>query len=358
MAEATFDIQIRVLSCERCGAPLRVGEAGGTIRCEYCGTQMVVGRRQLASARTAHALHGDARIAKLRMDTGRPLPDNPYSTVRPPPGCEALTRSAQVLEPLGQRFREALALVRAQRSFEHERLLWWCATMLNQGYGMLGKHIERRGVLERAIEEIHDPGFRHLLYVNLAGAAARAGELGAAWRWMELCDPEAEDLVLDSGYRIGLASVLVREGDAARILEVVGAAANVVPEAHQYRLMFALYRAHAHELLGASQAAMAAAMALRGDPEVGPVFAEALRMNGLAPATAAALDAGAGLGAGPGVGHGVAQSYAPQGTRPPRPSSEDQTKKMVIIAVAGVVGSMMLMMLALAGVLLFSAGSP
>ena len=76
-----------------------------------------------------------------------------------------------------------------------------------------------------------------------------------------MAPPEAEDLVLDSGYRIGLASVLVREGDAARILEVVGAAANVVPEAHQYRLMFALYRAHAHELLGASQAAMAAAMA-------------------------------------------------------------------------------------------------
>ena len=73
-----------------------------------------------------------ARIAKLRMQAGRDLPDNPYSTVRPPPGCEALTRAGQpeVLEQLATRAREALALVRADPSFEHQRLLWWCATML------------------------------------------------------------------------------------------------------------------------------------------------------------------------------------------------------------------------------------
>lgn len=291
--QQTFDIEIRILSCDNCGAPVRASEAGGTTSCEYCGTQMVIGQRRLDPVRVAHNLHGDARLAKLRMQTGRALPDNPYSTVTPPPGCETLIRSGQpeVIEQLAVRFREALALVRADPSFDHQRLLWWCATMLNQGYGMHDKHLERRAVLERAIDTIADPGFRHMLFVNLAGAAARAGERQAARAWIDKCDPEPEDVMLDSGYRIGLASVLVREGDMRQTLEIVGAKVGDIPEAHQYRMMFALYRIHAHELLGDPAAAMAAADAIRVDPEIGGVLAEALRMNDLAPQTAARIAA-------------------------------------------------------------------
>lgn len=289
--QRTFDVELRVLSCERCGAPARVEETGGSVTCEYCGVQMLIGRRRLEPARLAHTLEGEARLAALRLQTGRPLPDNPYSTVRPPPGCESLTRSglADVQEQLARRFREAAALVRAAPRVEHQRLLWWCATMLNQGYGMGGKHLERRAVLERAIEELRDPGFRHLLFVNLAGAAASLGALAAARAWIERCDPAPEDVVLDSAYRVGLASVLVREGDAARVRELVGARVGDVPEAHQYRLMFAMYRIHAHERLGDPDAALAAAAAIQRDPEVGGVLVEALGMNSLAPATAAAL---------------------------------------------------------------------
>ncbi len=289
--QRTFDVEIRVLSCERCGAPVEVAEVGGSATCDYCGVQMLIGRRRLEPARLGHGLEGDARIAKLRLQTGRELPENPYSTVRPPPGCEALTRSGleEVQEQLAQRFREAASLVRAEPSVDHQRLLWWCATMLNQGYGMRGKDLERRAVLERAIEELSDPGFRHLLFVNLAGAAARLGELTAAREWIGRCDPAPGDVVLDSAYRVGLASVLVREGDAARVRELVGARVGDVPEAHQYRMMFAMYRIHAHEQLGDPDAALAAAAAIQRDPEVGGVLVEALGMNGLAPQAAAAL---------------------------------------------------------------------
>lgn len=289
--QPAFDIQIRVLSCESCGAPVRAPDGGGACGCDYCGTQMMLAERRLEPVRVLHQLEGPARIAKLRLQTGRDLPDNPYSTVRTPPGCESLTHSGrpEVLEQIAQRFREALPLVRADPSFEHQRLLWWCATMANQGYGMHGKHLERRAMLERALEELRDPGFRHMIFVNLAGAAARAGEQRAARAWIEKCDPSPEDLMLDSGYRIGLASVLVREGDAIKTLATVGPRVGDVPEAHQHRLMFAMYRIHAHEQLGDLDAAKDAADALRSDPEVGAVLAEALRMNELAPRTRAEL---------------------------------------------------------------------
>jgi DNA-directed RNA polymerase subunit RPC12/RpoP len=290
--QQTYDLHIRVLSCDVCGAPFEALPDGGTITCSYCSTTMVVGRRKLEPVRPSHALAGDARIAKLRLDSGRPLPDNPYSTQTPPPGCENLTRAGQpaVLEQLAQRFREAVALVRADPAFDHQRLAWWCATQLNQGYGMHDKHLERRAVLERAIEEIGDPGFRHMLFVNLAGAAARFGELEAAHEWIDKCDPAPEDILLDSGYRIGLASVLVREeGTGERVLELVGARIGDVPEAHQYRMLFAVYRIHACESLGRLDDAMAAAQAIARDPEIGGLVAEALTLNALAPKTAAAL---------------------------------------------------------------------
>lgn len=289
----TFDIDIRVLSCESCGAPVNTAEAGGMTTCTYCGRQMMIAKRELAPVRVAHGLTGEARIAKLRMQTGRDLPDNPYSTVKPPPGCEGLTRSGllETIEQLAVRLREAVALVRADSSFEHQRLLWWCATMLNQGYGMHDKQLERRAVLERAVETVEDPGFRHLLYINLAGAAARAGELGAARSWIEKCDPAPPDIMLDSAYRVGLASVLVREGDVAQTLALVGAKVGDVPEAHQYRMMFALYRIHAHEQLGDQAAALAAAATIQADPQIGGLLVEALRLNDLGPKTATAIEA-------------------------------------------------------------------
>lgn len=290
--QRTYDLEIRVLSCDVCGAPFEALPDGGTIACSYCGTSMVVGRRRLEPVRPTHALTGDARIAKLRLDTGRPLPDNPYSTQTPPPGCESLTRAGQpaVLERLAQRFREAVALVRADPAFDHQRLAWWCATQLNQGYGMHDQHLERRAVLERAIEEIADAGFRHMLFVNLAGAAARFGELEAARAWIDKCDPAPEDLLLDSGYRIGLASVRVREGGkGAAVLELVGARMGDVPEAHQYRMVFAVYRIEAYESLGRLDEAMDAARAIAEDPEIGHLIGEALTLNALAPKTAAAF---------------------------------------------------------------------
>jgi len=290
----TYDIELRVLSCDSCGAPCEAPPAGGTTRCTYCDTQMVVGRRRLDAVRPVHALTGDARLAKLRLQSGRPLPDNPYSTVTPPPGCEGLTRTGQlpVIEQLSRRVREALALVRAAPGFDHERMLWWCATMLNQGYGMHERHLERRAVLERAIDELTDPGFRHMLFVNLAGAAAGVGQLSAARQWMARCDPEPEDILLDSGYRIGMGSVLVRTDDLGEVLRHVGARRGDVPEAHQYRLLFALYRIHAHEGRGDLDEARVAAAAMADDPQVGGLVAQALRINQLAPKTADALERG------------------------------------------------------------------
>ncbi|MCA9685104.1 MAG: hypothetical protein KC457_23170, partial [Myxococcales bacterium] len=155
----SFDIRVRVLSCERCGAPLQAPEAGGSLGCSYCGTTMMVEARRLEPVRPNHVLEEDARIAKLRLQLDGDLAQNPYSTVAPPPGCGALTHAGleDVQVQLAQRFREAVALVRAEPTFEHQRLAWWCATQLNQGYGLTGKHLERRAVLERTIEELSDP---------------------------------------------------------------------------------------------------------------------------------------------------------------------------------------------------------
>ena len=80
---------------------------------------VVIERRRLEPARLAHTLTDeDARFAKLRLQTGRDLHDNPYSTVGPPPGCEGLTRSG--LEPvqvqLAQRFPVRI-LLKGQRDF-------------------------------------------------------------------------------------------------------------------------------------------------------------------------------------------------------------------------------------------------
>lgn len=292
MQGSAYDFHVRVLSCQSCGAPLEVGVEGGAVKCSYCGSQLMIERREAGRIVAPHTTSDEqARLAKLRMQVALPLEQNPYATLRPPPGYEALVFGgrADVQETLALRWREALALVRREPSFDVQRVVFWCAAMLNQGYGLSGKHLERRAVLESSAEVLQDPGFRQLLYTDLASASARFGDFDSARAWLSQCDPRSEDIMLDSAYRLSAATLDIRGGDFEAGLKIIGTRAEDFPVSAQHRLLIGAYRIHALEQLGRMAEATTAANEALAEPEFGGHLLMVLEKNELAPATAATL---------------------------------------------------------------------
>ena len=76
-SKTTFSFQMRVLLCERCGAPIDVALAGGVTPCKYCGAQlMIAGRDERAIFQPGASpapLPEPERLNRLRQQDNQPL---------------------------------------------------------------------------------------------------------------------------------------------------------------------------------------------------------------------------------------------------------------------------------------------
>lgn len=201
-ASPVFDFTVRAIACINCGAPQRVPPNGGTVECTHCRSALVIEARRVESAATERP----------------PLPASAYDV-------EAFLRSTDCD---GKPWTETIPVLRAlwdearrQPEREDGYPLYGATLMLSAGHGAQGDHVQRRVILETALELLPDRGHRCVVRCHLARAANRLGEREASLAWLAQCDPRGLAEVVADEIRVTEASLANARGDHARVLELV-----------------------------------------------------------------------------------------------------------------------------------------
>lgn len=252
MSTTSFDIHVRTLECQRCGAPVATDQRGGEITCRYCGVVNVLHTRRAAAGAGARRSMADevARLSRLAAQRATPISAHAYDMSEPPMGW----RKGEVAQPAGmERAGEEWRRARTQPASplpEEQRKLCWLSLSLADGYWRLAQPLKSRAVLETALELLADDGHRQLVRCRLAVGAIEEGDLDSAAGWLDECDPFPEVLELDSAYRDARARLHTARGDGAALLSVVGARHTDIPIAEEHERSVALMRIHGLELAG------------------------------------------------------------------------------------------------------------
>ncbi len=246
--KTAFDIQIRALECQQCGAPVTTEtRAAGEVTCTFCGTVNRLTERTRAHRPPPSAADEVARLSRLAAQKSSPISGHAYDLSRPPLG---FTGDASMLEPAWLDAEWKRVKARPPGSVEEQRSLIWLAFAVASARIEEAKPAEARAALGSALERVTDPGFQHLVRCRLASEALRAGDLDAAEGWLSECDPAAEVLELDSAYREPLARLHLARRNPSAALGVLGTYAADIPWHSSHEATAARLRLHAMEVSG------------------------------------------------------------------------------------------------------------
>ncbi len=269
--DTTFSAEIRVLLCSNCGAALQMGLSGGQAQCQYCRAVNQAGVRDerplvdAAMQATRQHISEDERIARLRMQDGKPL--------LPPPSLQPLFAGGAQLPPWKK--QEALAIWQGARQElkanpanydAGERLLFLTMVLANQ-LGDQPDPVRERAMFESSLDVMTLPRHRQMMRGYLSRNATRLGDLAAAERWLAPCDSRADDLESDTSYRFSRAMIDTAKNDFQAVLRTLGGRAEDVPTMDAMDAVCTVLRANAWEKSGQPQAASALlqqAMATQG----------------------------------------------------------------------------------------------
>ncbi len=284
MGETLFSHDLRILTCQRCGAPFEAGVEGGSFTCTFCHAENQLRRRDesadlSAAQAAAQATVSEAeRHARLREQDSRPPmlpPDIAQLTHDGYLAPEHVEHARQLWRSLRQEVGVGAPFATSERLF-HLTLL-------------LAPHLdvrERRAFLETAIEILEDPGHRQVIRGALARDAVLAGDLGAADAWLAPMNPRATDLAMDTAYRYAAAMLATARGQDARVTELLGWRDTDVPLADADEVGCAILRANVLERQGRTQEAAAELTRALHDHGKAPLRYELARMAQLGPARA------------------------------------------------------------------------
>lgn len=248
MASTTiYSHDLRLLVCSNCGAPLEAQVAGGIVRCQYCQASHHVGRRDerrdLQEARQASRFRSEVeRVQHLRTQDHKPrlLPGELSPLVRQ----GRIVDGAQ--EEANRRWLAWRQQVQAGANITVEERFFHLTLLLARTYD--GRR--SRAVLEDAVELCHDPRHRHILRCEVARDAARAGDPVAARDWLRVCTERADELEMDSAFRIASAHLTIAERKLGEVAVILGAEGGDMPIHDAYDAEASLLRGHASELAG------------------------------------------------------------------------------------------------------------
>jgi uncharacterized Zn finger protein (UPF0148 family) len=247
---SAYDHSVRILICESCGAPLHSPALGGSVTCRYCSTTTQLTDRDEQSEIDAIAQRGqidDAdRYTKLRQQDGKPR--------RPPESLHHYMVAGQLPAQLVDEAMEDWKKTRAElvqgAGFGTQERLFYLALLLNGPLGEAGDEERRRAVLESTLEALSSKSHKQSLRCTLARQAARVGELDAAVEWLAPCDPQSEDLHVDTEYRFAAAYLATARGDWREVFNQLGSRPGDIPIGDGADLVCAVLRANAHEKSG------------------------------------------------------------------------------------------------------------
>lgn len=246
--DTSFSYQLRVVACDRCGAPLEASVAGGNFTCRFCHAHNQLAVRDegmMAPPRAPIPEH--ERIARLRMQDGKPL--------LPPPSLVHLVPDGTIQE---WKIDEAIAVwngarqeLRVARSnYDAAERLVFLTMVLAQHFQGKGDKLRQRALLEGALDVVSLPRHRQIMRGYLCRAAVRAGDIQAAEAWLAPCDVTSDDLQTDSAYRFSRAFLDTARGDFQRVLQILGQNPEEVPIEDACDEVCAVFRANAWEKLG------------------------------------------------------------------------------------------------------------
>jgi hypothetical protein len=243
-----FDPDERWLACEQCGNPLQVPVGGGPVPCAQCGATLTAPPRPDTRVPPSPPMDERARLELLRRQDGRPL--------LAPPGLEGVVTNGKIEQwkipearlVWGQTRRHLLA--NPYDSGAGERLSFLTVALSNELTDLPNPNLPLRALYEGALEAITIPRHRQVMRGMLARRAAKYGDLAAAQGWLAGCDPNSQELMTDSAYRVSLAYLATMANDPATVVRMVGRTAAEVPTEDSMDAMTAILRANAVEKLG------------------------------------------------------------------------------------------------------------
>lgn len=247
-----FSHAIRILTCQRCGAPLEAAVEGGSIVCAYCQATNDVAQRDesrdaaIAAEGRASAMSESERYASLRAQDRAP-------TI--PEALDALLDGAALRPDQVAAAQAEWKNVRPQAKpgapfHVHEKLFHLTLA--------LGPHVDarwRRAMYETALEVLDDADQRQVLRSLLARDAVLAGDAAGAEAWLAAVNPRPTELRADSAHRITAATRAIAGGDHATALGLLGDTVSDVPMATAFEPAAAVLRAGLLEASGRRDAA-------------------------------------------------------------------------------------------------------
>jgi len=244
-----FSFLTRVLMCSKCGAPLQTGFAGGSVACEYCGAVNLVTPRAEEPVEPLAAkvdMDEEARLDLLRRQ-------DRIQTETPGDVKQLLSEGELAPWKEGEAFamwRTTCRELGAGGGYRSAELLYHLTIILAGHFSRMNDNLRQRALFESALEVLTLPRHRQLIRGSLARNAALEGELDAAEKWLEPCNPRSEDLESDSSYRVSRAEIHTMREDWNAVLDVLGRSPTDVPIASTMDAKAMVQRANALEHLG------------------------------------------------------------------------------------------------------------
>jgi hypothetical protein len=162
---ASFDVQVRMLECPWCGAPVAGSLQGGVAKCAYCSASVEVAVR--ARSPRAHVVSSIAaeiaRMASLKAQAEHPTRGNPYDLQQTPAAVPLAGATAEQIEKAWQSARSEAATTP-----EAGHQLCWLAIRFAQGQLAARRPLQARAALETALDRLPDDGHQHLIRCQLA----------------------------------------------------------------------------------------------------------------------------------------------------------------------------------------------
>jgi DNA-directed RNA polymerase subunit RPC12/RpoP len=286
MATTVFDAGVRTVECKQCGAPFEMPSVGGQHRCSYCNAVNVIATRASDfRARGASAMADDvARMSRLQAQLAHPVTGHAYDLQRPPVGwTDQAANSHLAFDRLQREWGKLKWAASGSPAPEEQRHLLWLSFRLADIYARTNRPLQKRAVLETALDLLSDAGHRHLVRCRLARESISLGDLAAAEAWLQECDPAPELVDLDTAYRLAMAELRHAQRNPHGMLSVIGAQPGDVPIHASAQRDLGLLRAHALEVLGQQEVAVKQLRELAGTEGIDTIERELERRN-LAPA--------------------------------------------------------------------------
>ena len=279
---SAFAIDVRIVTCRQCGAPLTASPAGGQVVCSYCHVPNVVTARD--DRPLAHVGPPISEEARMQALWGQA---QVYGNTQLPPEMVQLLAHGP-LTPAS--FQQGLALwqLYIQRAAAGDFAASESATLMTGALSSFcvehNDSVRQRAIFETSLELLPNPNHKQVMRCNLARAAIRAGDLASAQACIAACNPAPVDLEADTAYRVTYVALATSHNDFRNVLAALGPNVGAVPLALTVQVLCNVYRANAIEKLGnvalAAQQLMQTATTLAGGAAavVGIVHASPLNL--------------------------------------------------------------------------------